>query len=399
MEQIIYMKYSNGRAPQFAIRTGMAQSENGQRILFKEAEYPQGEAHLANIPKAAAKLAEAWKDTSLAVNCCKSQGKRIVFEFLKGRTLEEKLDSLLEQGRTQEAAEEILALSEVIRKTGTVKFQVTPEFEAVFGKAEIPAGVPAADSADIDMIYANIFEMEDGSQCVIDYEWTFFFPVPVEFIVYRALHYYLETASDRKVLKTEYDLFAKTGISAEMQQVYAKMEENFQSYIQGGYVSNGALYHSMGKMAVPLNDMMAEMNKRRMQVYLNDGKGFCEEHSYFIEQGYKEIVTESIPVPSGTTEIRIDPVLCDCMIEQAELIWGSGQKAVYAVNGYELGQDCYLFPHSDPKFVISKIPQGETKINVSYHVSTIEHSAAEVLMKKAGIAARVKRKVKSLIKR
>lgn len=399
MEQIIYMKYSNGRSPQFAIRTGMAQQEDGQRILFKEAEYPLGEGHLAEIPKAAEKLAQEWEETAFTVNRCQRRGKRIVFEFLKGRTVEEQLDCLLEQGKPEKAAELILELSALIEETGTTEFQLTPEFEKVFGKAEIPKGTKAADPADIDMIYANIFETEDGQKCVIDYEWTFFFPVPVGFIVYRALHYYLETASARRILKTKYNLYEKAGISPEAQEVYAEMERNFQIYIQGGFVSNGMLYHRMGKKAVPVNDLLKEMDKRRMQIYWNDGTGFTEEHSEFIGQGCQETVAETVAVPTGTRELRIDPALCDCVVEQIELTWENGQKAEYSTNGYKLKEDCYLFPHNDPKLVISKIPMGETKIKVSYHLGVIEHNAAEVMMKKSGMAARVKRKVKSLIKR
>lgn len=398
MGQVIYTKYSNGRSPAFAIRTSMVQEADGSRALYKEAEYQAGETHIRHIAEAAAALEKSWQDTEFQVNQCTMEGKRLWVEVLKGNTLEEELDMLLEKGELETAGKRILEVSEKIRKTAGCKFYMTREFEEVFGSQEIPEEAAGVEPADVDMIFSNLFLSETGKMHVIDYEWTFFFPVPVDFIIYRALHYYLESASKRKKLKHFCDFYEKTGITTEQQTVYARMEQQFQRYIQKGYVSNGQLYHTMGKDAVPLNDLLADRQKRRMQIYLNDGNGFREESSYFLEQGYKEEIAESIQIPAGTKEIWIDPVLCDCMLKQVQVTWGRGGKADYATNGFELESGCYLFHHSDPKLMITRIPEGETQINVSYGISILEHDTAEMLMNKVNITGRMKKKIRSFIK-
>ena len=43
--------------------------------------------------------------------------------------------------------------------------------------------------SNIDLVPANILILKDR-QVVIDYEWTFDFPVPADFILYRMIHYY-----------------------------------------------------------------------------------------------------------------------------------------------------------------------------------------------------------------
>ena len=36
---------------------------------------------------------------------------------------------------------------------------------------------------------------------LIDYEWTFDFPIPVKYVIYRIIHYYIECNSIRKKIK------------------------------------------------------------------------------------------------------------------------------------------------------------------------------------------------------
>ena len=64
--------------------------------------------------------------------------------------------------------------------------------------------------SNIDLVPANILILKDR-QVVIDYEWTFDFPVPAGFILYRMIHYYLESDGKRRVLKDR-DFMAKQAL-------------------------------------------------------------------------------------------------------------------------------------------------------------------------------------------
>ena len=67
---------------------------------------------------------------------------------------------------------------------------------------------------------------------MLDYEWTFRFPVPCHFIMYRMIQYYLESDGKRRMLK-ERNFYGKAGITEEELKIYAEMEKAFQAYIQG----------------------------------------------------------------------------------------------------------------------------------------------------------------------
>lgn len=396
MEQVIYTKYSNGRAPQFAIRTSIVQRENGECVIYKIAEFPQGEAHIHHIREAAEALEKCWEDTGFQVNQCVLEEDRVRLQFLKGHTLEEELDILLDSGQSEAAKKRILEVLESIQKTARNRFEMTPEFEAVFGKQQISAEEYALSPADIDMIFSNMF-LEGGKLHVIDYEWTFFFPVPVKFVLYRALHYYFESASKRRNLKESCNFYEQMGITEAQQEMYGNMEKNFQSYIQGGYVSTGELYHTMGQPAVALSDVMNDRRKCSMQVYLDKGNGFCEADSYLIDRQYKQEVIECIKIPAGTAAVRIDPAFGDCILEGLQLVWGSGREVHYRSSGYTCRKNCLVFGDSDPKIEILRIPAEEKEIRVSYRISMLEHTTAELLANRKTVT-RIKEKVRKCIR-
>ena len=63
-------------------------------------------------------------------------------------------------------------------------------YQKVFGEITLPVSVPFAKGVDIDLIFANIM-VQGNTWTVIDYEWTFDFPVPVDFLLWRAGKVYL----------------------------------------------------------------------------------------------------------------------------------------------------------------------------------------------------------------
>lgn len=439
---VVYTKYSAGRAPEFSFRTCIGNGEMG-RLLYKEAEYREGREHIAAIPEAKARLENLWQEKGLfLVNQCKLEGDKIFFEYLEGVTLEEKLDKLLEQGEEEAAAELLRQGIERIKEASpTQKFSMTPEFQQVFGEIPLTESEPSFPMADIDLIFSNILLTEDGNWHVLDYEWTFFFPVPVGYIVYRALHYYLEASGNRKKLKEDYNFYKEYGIEGEKRKIYRMMERSFQNYITGSYVPVRELYSIMGKKALPLGEVLAEADKRRMQVYVDDGHGFSEEQSFFIDQGYGGKVSCRVPVPEGAVRICIDPAFSACMLKDVKLRWrvetsqgeneqdldgqdgkgaakpmlanGRSRKdtvrkmpVTYITTGFEVEKNCFVFDNSDPKIIIEEIPRGKLQIDISYQISILEEEAAamlvdkiKMLMDKVDWKGQMKKKVRRLIKR
>ncbi len=397
----VYTKYSSGRAEEFSIQTRIVQDMSGKNILYKKAEFPKGQAHMAHMAEAGERLRLLWQEKGmLCVNECQLKEDRVEFEYLQGYTVEGYLDSLLEQNKFEEAVGELKKAVERIRDSAPLEiFHMTPEFQQVFGSPEFSEEEQAVSVADIDLIFSNLLCTKDGRWHVLDYEWTFFFPVPVKFILYRVLHYYLEGASLRRVLKETFDFYQEFQITSGQQEIFQQMEQHFQRYIAKGSVSPAVLYHTMGKKALPLQEILKETDRRRVQVYLDQGQGFSEEQSYFIETGCEEVLNYTVCIPEQTVGVWIDPALSACILKEVKLSWrGKNTSVKYHTTGFELEKNCYLFDNSDPKIIIEEIPQGRCQVEVSYRISILEEETAVLLMDKMNTRGRVKKKIRGLVK-
>lgn len=121
---------------------------------------------------------------------------------------------------------------------GEIPFDRTPEFAEVFGEGKLPEGIPCAAVSDVDMIFSNIFvesgkAAADSAWIVIDYEWTFPFPVPKKYLIYRAVYYayYQIFKAEGKSLA---DWLKSAGLTEEETECFARMEVHFQEYLRAG---------------------------------------------------------------------------------------------------------------------------------------------------------------------
>ena len=193
---------------------------------MKTADSPEAKDHIANLSKTAEKLEELYADSRFSINNCTlydcskepchtGMPESAEFAFLQGTTMEEELDRYLERGEYEKAAEQIgEVLDEIRMEKRCSEFQMTEEFKQVFGIQELPKGLKALEVSDIDLIMPNILVGEDKSWNVIDYEWSFHFPIPVNFILYRNIRYYADTTEVRRALRPD-RLYEQAGIAEQ----------------------------------------------------------------------------------------------------------------------------------------------------------------------------------------
>lgn len=62
---------------------------------------------------------------------------------------------------------------------------MTEKFKEVFGDVTLPDGLMAREYSNIDLIFENV--ILGDKYTIIDYEWSFGFPVPVEYIMFRSV--------------------------------------------------------------------------------------------------------------------------------------------------------------------------------------------------------------------
>lgn len=255
----VFSKYSNERAGKFAIRTDIQMDGWGKRYARKVACYPEGKEHIDRLEHWMKELEAVYEDSPMAMNRCHRTEAGTEIDYLTGQTLEEQMDHCLLEGRTKEAVALLMSYIDIIKKAGSTEtFVVTREFEAVFGEVLLPENLKCAKVTDIDMVAGNAICTGEG-WIHMDYEWTFDFPIPVNYVVYRIIQNYLYGNVERKTLYKEL-LYKKAGLTEQEIAQYTRMEQSFQKYITGDHIPLRYLYEDISPGCV---NFQAEEEQRQ----------------------------------------------------------------------------------------------------------------------------------------
>ena len=201
MDKLLYTKLSNERAPKFNIVTDIVERD-GKRVVIKRPYDELAAAHIEACYEKYLGLKETFEGTIFEVNETRLVDGCLECEYVEGDHLNK---------------EDGASFVEEIKKAYMSKaktFELSPEFIEVFGEVKLSGSVLAASFIDIDLLFENII-VRENKWVVIDYEWTFDFLVPINYIFYRA-----EKFSD-----LDKELFA---ISNDEARVYQEMEAHFQ---------------------------------------------------------------------------------------------------------------------------------------------------------------------------
>lgn len=391
-----YVKFSNERDPQFSIRTEIIRNPAGELLVRKLPSGSRSADHIKNLEKICKEMLPLYAQEGLELNRCSLENDCAYLEYLEGETLEEYLDQLLEQGRIRELEEVFFTYIEKIRRIhSTDDFRMTPEFQHVFGEQEIMEGSRCGAMSNIDLVPANILLGEEKTT-VIDYEWTFRFPVPCGFILYRMIHYYLESDGKRRILKT-LDLYEKAGIAEDDRRVYEAMEQSFQSFMKGKHIPVLSLYDAIapGKADVisVYEQIRSENSERDLQVFYDRGEDFCEKDSDVFQMKKNPI---RISLPEKVRRLRLDPGEAPGGLILKKLAYTDDRKAVFTTNGFPLGNDRYYFGAGDPQFIIEEIPEDAQAVEMEIEVIREQEARKEFWEKFAAVSSQKDQEIQRL---
>ncbi len=216
----VFARFATDRDHRFAIATAIFKKENGYRIQ-KRPVYPEAGEHIKHIYSMKDKLKTVLGDV-MEVNECRVVGDAMGLEYIHG----EPLLSAIVANKDLDLLERFVAL---LRGLETVEYKHTEDFVAVFGEH---GHVFDSDSSlavtDIDLIPQNILVMGD-KWVVIDYEWSFEFPIPLDYVIYRALTNVADCLCGEGS-DIHKELYAKYGIGGEKLKHFIVMEKKFQEY-------------------------------------------------------------------------------------------------------------------------------------------------------------------------
>ena len=166
----------------------------------------------------------------------------LTVEYIQGTPLSDIFEEFIAKGDTAAILDALDTYRDNIYYCAgddAADFKVTPEFTEVFGEPDTQNyyndlekyGFLSSSTTDIDMVFDNIILADTWN--LIDYEWTFNFPIPREFVLYRTLWYWYNSTEVNEVIEW-HTIMEHFGISHNMELTLRHMEVHLQSYISGG---------------------------------------------------------------------------------------------------------------------------------------------------------------------
>lgn len=408
MEKLIYTKYSNERSTRFAIRTDIYEDEQGRRCVRKYADTEAARPHIEHIQTVYEQMQTQFRGSRFVPNKAELHPEYIEFEYVEGETLEKQLDAYL-AADDQEGfaalvntyADEVRRVYGVSEATGTAH-EDTSSYAEAFGTVTLPTPVPMAQGVDIDLIFANIIVTGD-TWTAIDYEWTFDFAAPVDFLLWRAGKVYLENYANRACISEE-QMNALLGVAQANVDAYRQMELYFlQQYCYRGRSDLYELYGTMGQYVAKVKpeDILRgdEDGTTQIQIFYDTGHGFSEEesdklHIYPDEKGEFHLQHK---LPANLHKLRIDPGERACVIQ----IWkakaytnGSSYKMACKTNGYALDESRYVIPQDDPQIYIKNIQADTLAFALDYTVQT-DAAGIQSEARRIGVWQKIAKKLRS----
>lgn len=276
MSQMIFTKYSAERSKNFAIRTDIVKREDGTLEVEKRALYPEGQAHVADIFKWYQLLLEEYEEKQFLVNHCVLTPKGVCcLSFLTGETLQQRIEQLVRAGREEEISVYVEQyLERMTQGEDWIPYERTEAFVQVFGDVTLPEGQKCRKVTNIDMIFSNVV-LEGDSWHLIDYEWTFDFPIPLNFVLYRT--FFLASHEIPGVACLEFsEMMRRLGIGTKEQRLYEQMEKHFQDYIRDNTIPVRDLLADTGYRVIPMSEVEARFSGNslpKMSVSCGGGDG------------------------------------------------------------------------------------------------------------------------------
>ena len=338
-ETAVYEKISNDRAEEFSICTTIVKDVRGNFQVIKRPASAKSLAHIRNIEKWSKPLAAQFEKSKIFVCESRLEENQVRCPFITGMTLEEIADRYIQSGEVKKAEALIREyLGEIIRCNSGEAFVKTPDFVKVFGDVRLKGSYRTGKVNNIDMVLNNALNTPRG-WTLIDYEWTFDFPVPVEFILYRIMHYYLETNNSRNMLRSV-KFFEMDPADLD---AFAQMERNFQKYVRGSRHLMRELYSDFGKPAVYMPTLM-DNSRRIVLAYRDRGAGYHEEDKLLLPVFMNEnkVYTVKFTVEPGVARYRIDPCETACILKIVSLQKEDGIDVAFHTNGTCIGDDIYI---------------------------------------------------------
>ena len=399
----VFARYSSERAIEYRTATVILSDRAGaEREVYKLALSSEANAHIDSIYVNYLALSKMCEGSGFTPNVCRrrheetnyavtgedgSSGTGCVgLEYVGGITFEGYLNELEAAGEYERM---LLLMKQYEALVGSISkdsFTNTDGFKELFGE-ELTGDHHSAKLSDLDLIFTNIVfdkeKRENGVWTILDYEWTFGFPIPVKFILFRAVFYYMNSHKGSAFLKylkkRGLDLYAEFKITMAERAVFERMERHFQLYIIKGAASLEVMHEIMPVRTVNMEKAVSRefylKDLKNPKLYYGTGLGFSGDRQLktFADTDGDSVVLE-VPLEADVTELRVDPTEYPCIVtvKAVTLTTEDGTKENldrFLTNGYVGEDNILLFDTDDAQLQFLKLPKGKKIIKLEYDVT------------------------------
>ena len=315
-EKVIYAKMSNDRDEKYRILTKVMEID-GQIEVRKYALSEKAKEHLKNMVIAYKKGNAHGGFKYIPI---KEKKDYVVFPFLKAKTMNDLLLENLNSGNILSFKNILIKFyNKMAENTVLTSEYHNSLFEEVFGTKKMGKPLLCCKFSNIDLLFENVFIICD-KYFVIDYEWTFPFMVPIEYILWRSLGIFYWKNKNIKDKFSLDELFDIVNIKKEYISVFQKWDINFSSK----HVNYNTMAAFEKKHYIPSLDIMLDISKEDYEfvscLYIDSGKGYTEEQKVIskAELRGKSFKVKFYIHKQQIQKLRWDPLegkFCRCKID------------------------------------------------------------------------------------
>ena len=228
---LVYVKFSSSRKKEFQLNTAL-EKKNGRFVVNKIPNCPEAVPFLHSLLDKYDLLLQGSLPFDV-IKSYRSNGDTISFEYTDAPSLQHKLLCALKSGNKVEFENLIAFYVRIVRDIKSVSSRTDEQFASIFGKSEFTE-MPCCEAGCLDLNFDNIF-LRDKKPVLIDYEWTFNFPIPADYIIFRALYAFYAHFNNFKPnsLLPLGEILSNLSISEALQREFLAFELNFQNYVSG----------------------------------------------------------------------------------------------------------------------------------------------------------------------
>lgn len=239
--ETIYFRSAMLRKKEFQLKTRIVR-EGGRAYVIKEAIYPEGIRHIASTYANTEQVKALYEENMV----CEAEyrDEKLIVPFYNGRTLKQELEQCLKEGNEQGFCSLMYLWKQLVsgKDENSCQFYRTDGFAKIFGEVPELLGKKATAVSNVDCTCDNIFMLEGGQIKILDYEWVYAFPIPVDFVWYRVLRLFHATCCEAVSWKM---LAPFLSITEKEMQIYDRMMNNFNDYV-GNDREKGIDYAKIG---------------------------------------------------------------------------------------------------------------------------------------------------------